>query len=426
MSRRSPRFVLGVVSTAALSTLVACSGPDEEAEVGKPVSPVSVALSPDGVPEELAVGVVVSLTSAPRQGAQWNEAAEGAQVAAFRYGLGDVDVSILARNDRGTAKGAEEAVQELADKGVAGIVLATEGDHIAGAVDAASELGVPMLLPYADTRSEIPDGVWTTGPTVEEVSSVVASSLGAAGVSRPALVDAGAGVALPSPTVTVRLSASSDVNGVASRIAREARGDSAVDSVVISGPSQLQAQVVQALQARDVPVPVFLSGDAVSPVFADTLSRAGGSLTSALTTAGIDSDDVAALDAGDHGAAVSAYLAALRATVEDGEVTDFFDDEPFETVAAAADVRSHDAVVALVSAAAEAQSTDPAEVRDALASLTLDHEAGLAGPGLDFSSASALPPETVVPLQATTQDPGLRPVSTEETPRLYWFESPTG
>jgi hypothetical protein len=107
-------------------------------------------------------------------------------------------------------------------------------------------------------------------------------------------------------------------------------------------------------------------------------------------------------------------------------VTDFFDDEPFETVSSAADVRSHDAVVALVSAAAAAKSTDPGDVRDALATLQLDHDSGLAGPALDFSSSSAVSADAVVPLQATTQDPGLRPIGAEETQRLYWFESPTG
>jgi hypothetical protein len=31
----------------------------------------------------------------------------------------------------------------------------------------------------------------------------------------------------------------------------------------------------------------------------------------------------------------------------------------------------------------------------------------------------------VVPQQATTQDPGLRPVDLEGAPRLYWFEKPS-
>ena len=52
-------------------------------------------MAPEGVPEDVSIGVLVSLTSAPGEGAQWNEAAEGARVAAYRYGLGDVDVTLV-------------------------------------------------------------------------------------------------------------------------------------------------------------------------------------------------------------------------------------------------------------------------------------------------------------------------------------------
>ena len=77
--------------------------------------------------------------------------------------------------------------------------------------------------------------------------------------------------------------------------------------------------MIQALQARNVELPVFLSDDSVSPVFATVLDGTGGSLSLPLTTAGLDTDDVAALAPGTEGAAVSAYLAALRATAEDGD-----------------------------------------------------------------------------------------------------------
>ncbi len=426
MRRGRSRFLLVPVSAVALLATSACTGgpDDEEEEIGGPVSPVSVALSPEGVPDGLSIGVVVSLSSAPDEGAQWNEAAEGAGVAAYRYALGDVDVSILARDDRGTASGANQAVRELVDEGVSGIVLATEGDHLTRALDTASELGVPTLLPYEDATSDLPAGVWATGPDAEQVGAALAKSLEGAGASQPVLVDAGNGPVSGLSTVAeFSVSAGGDTAGLAARVSRATRTDGA-DSVVVSGPAELQAQVVQALQAANVTVPVLLSDDAVSPVFADTLAESGGSLTSPLTTAGLDVDDVAALDPGTHGAAVSAYLAALRATAEDGDVTDFFDDEQFEAVALAADVRSHDAVIALVNGAAAARSTDPTEVATALASRKLYSSAGLAGPALDFGSPATVPDSAVVPLHATTQDPGLRPVSVEPRARLYWFKSP--
>jgi len=426
MGARPARLLLGVATSALLLGTSACSGDEAPAETGTPASPPAVELSPEAAPEAVSVGVVVSLTSAPGEGSQWSEAAEGARVAAYRYGLGEVDVSVVPRDDKGTAAGAEAAVRGLADEGASGIVRATEGDHVTSALATASELGVPVLLPYAEGVGDLPEGVWTTGADATQVSTTLTTALESAGVSRPAVVDAGGETVDVDEAGTLTLRAGGNTAAVASRVARLSRSAARADSVVVSGPAELQAQMVQALQERDVPLPVFLTGDAVSPAFSAALEESGGSLSAQLTTAGLDTDDVAALAPGDEGAAVSAYLAALRTTAEDGDVTDFFDDERFETVAGAADARSHAAAVALVSAAAAAGSADPAEVRDALAGLTVDQGDGLAGPALDFTAApAAVANDAVVPLQATTQDPGLRPVNLTGAPRLYWFESPS-
>ena len=426
MGPRRTRLLVGVAASTLLHGTAACTGQEAPAETGTPAEPPAVELAPEGAPESMSVGVVVSLTSAPGEGAQWNEAAEGAQVAADRYGLGDVDVSIVPRDDKGTAQGAEAAVRSLADEGVSGIVMATEGDHVDGALAAASDLGVPVLLPYAEQVGELPEGVWLTGADAGQVSTTLNAALESAGASRPAIVDAGGTRVDVDEAGTLTLRGGDDAAAVATRVARLSRSAARADSVVVSGPAELQARAVQALQERNVPLPVFLTGDAVSPAFSAALEESGGSLSASLTTAGLDTDDVAALAPGSEGAAVSAYLAALRTTAEDGDVTDYFDDEKFETVAGAADARSHDAVVALVTAAAAAGSADPAAVRDALSGLTADQGDGLAGPALDFTAAPvAVADDAVVPLKATTQDPGLRPVDRSGAPRLYWFESPT-
>ena len=140
-----------MVALAALTLVgtTACSGGDgEETE---PAEPAPVALSPDGVPDDLSIGVLVSLSSPDDQGSQWREAAEGAQVAAYRYGLADVDVTLVPADDRGTEQGAEAAVSRLVDKGVSGIVVATEGDHLDQALQAAAEADVPVLTLFSYT-----------------------------------------------------------------------------------------------------------------------------------------------------------------------------------------------------------------------------------------------------------------------------------
>lgn len=418
-SRRGP----AVLATAAL--LLGATACTADSEAGEPVEPYAVELAPEGLPPDVRIGVVVSLTGAPDQGTQWREAAEGAAVAAYRYGLGGADVTLLARDDRGTRRGAQAAVQELVDEGVAGIVMATEGAHTDGGIQRAAAAGVPLVLPYHDGTGELPDGVWTTGPDEDRVGAVLADAMDRAGVTDPVLVDAGGGrpPGVSSDSV-ITYTPGEDARRIGVELARRVRDGSGPDAVVVSGPAQLQATVLQSLQAGNVDVPVFATADALSPVFATTLSDVGGSLSAPVTSAGIDHGDVLALDPGQDGAAVSAWLASVRATAEDPETTDFFDGQPFDTVAGAADARSHDAVVALVAAAAAARSAEPDQVLAALPEVTVDHADGIAGPALSFAEPQALPADAVVPLQATAQDPGLRTVDPTGPPRLFWFAVP--
>jgi hypothetical protein len=345
-------------------------------------------------------------------------------VAAYRYGLGEVVVRLVPIDDRGTRKGAEAAAERLVDEGVAGIVVATEGPQVAATVDAATEADVPVLLPYEDQVGDLPDGAWTTGPADDRTGEVLAEAMTAAGLDRPALVDAGGGQPPGVLAVTgERIRPGADADRVARALARRAKAKQAPDAVVVSGPAEQQARVVRSLQGSDLQLPVYLTPDALSPAFGRELAAEGGSLQAPLTTAGLGNDDVAALESGEAGAAMSAFLAGVRAAAEDGSVRDFFDDQPFATVAGAVDARSHDAVVALVSAAAEAGSAEPAEVASALGSLQVGWGDGLAGPPLDFGDTQAVTDDAVVPLQSTRQDPGLRAAPPQE-PRLFWFALP--
>ncbi|GAB3787694.1 ABC transporter substrate-binding protein [Nocardioides ungokensis] len=430
MTRPGVRLPVAGLATLALAAgLTACSSSASEEAQGAPARPAPVALDAVQAPDEVKVGVLVSLTSAPGEGSDWSKAAEGARVAAYRFGLGDVSVTLRPMDDKGTSKGAAAAVQRLASDGVSGIVVASEGDHVRAAVDAASKAGIPVLLPYETDAAGLPDHAWVTGPDRAQVASALTSALSDRGVSRPALVDAGGGKPDGmSPSASYRFHAGDDPTKLADAIAKQAGAGKGPDSVLVSGPAQLQATVVQALQGANVTLPVFLTPDALSPAFATTLAGLDGTLSGSLTTVGPDAGDVAAMGSGDDGQALSAYFAALRATAGDSKVTDFFDGQPFATVSDDADTRSHDAVVALVAAAAKAGSVDPADVADALAGLQVTHADGLAGPSLDFSSPDALADDEVAVLQASTQSPGLRPVAATPgppAPQLFWFTAPS-
>lgn len=428
--RRAAAPLAGAVVLAL--ALGACSGSDDEGDQdqsknpGTPARPAAVALEATDLPEGTTrIGVVLSLVSAPDEGSQWLKSAEGAQVAAYRFGLGDADVEIVPADDRGTTEGARRAVQDLAGDGVAGIVLGTSGSHVVGALEAAAAASLPVVMPYGTPPSVDGSDAWSTGPDTATVASSIARALDQSGSRSPALVDAGGGdIPQIDTAAEIPLGEGDRARNVASRLAGFA-DSGRIDSVVVSGPASQQATLVAALQGFAVDVPVFLTPDALSPVLAVDLADQGGSLSDDLVTVGDRATDVAALQATAEGRNVAAYFAGLRAAASDEGVEDYFDAKRFSTVADAADLRSHDAVVALVRAVEAAGSTDPSAVSASLGGMQLTSQEGLAGSDLDFSSPSALDRRAVVPLQATTQDPGLRPKTGGGAgPRLFWFAVP--
>jgi ABC-type branched-subunit amino acid transport system substrate-binding protein len=409
---RGPAALLLAVSPVGV--LTACSD-----ATSATASPSTVRLDADGAPSPLDIGVVVSLGTGLGQGTEWQGPAEGAQVAAYRYRLGDVDVTIRPADDKGTEDGARQAVRRLVDEGVAGIVVATGGDHVAAALEEADRSGTPVLLPYDASADELPAGAWSTGPDRTQVGAALTVALSARDLGRPLLVDAGGGD-LPglAPAVRLRFRPGGDAGRLAQAVAHRARGG-AVDSVVVSGPAAMQAQVVTALEGSADDLPVLLTPEALSPAFSTALEEAGGSPDADLTTVGLDGLDTTTLDPGEAGRRAAGFYGAVRSAASEPDLDDLFDGRPFHDVAGDADARSHDAVVALVTAAARAGSADPEEVRAALAGLTVSAAAGLAGPDLDFRHHAAVAPADVVTLVATTQDPGVAPAA--DGPRIHWF-----
>ena len=416
--RRAGALLLTAVVTAGVAGCGFFDARNDPASYSSPV-----ALEAKGAPSRLTVGVVVSLTSEPDQGAEWSSVAEGAEVAAYRYRLGDVRVRIAPENDKGSAEGARDAVRRLVAEHVAGIVMATEGDHVGPALAEARRAGVPVLLPYGAPGTGLPGAAWSTGPDRSQVGAALADALRAQGLHRPLLVDAGGGQ-LPhlAPVRRVRYRAGDDPDALAGTVVRSARADDA-DALVVSGPAALQGQLVAALQGRDAGRPLLVTPQALSPSFATALGSAGGSLDADLTTVGVAGGDTTTLQPGSAGRAATGFFAALRSAAADPRLEDFFDGRPFARVAAAADSRSHDAVVALVAAAARAESAQPGEVRKALADLTVTSADGLAGPDLDFRHRSAVRSREVTALHATTQDPGVTPAG--GAAQIHWFASST-
>lgn len=421
MRARSAAALVGAISLS----LVGCTSGDDErsggagGDVAVP-APVALAIDEAVVSTEdpVEVGVVLTLRSRPGEGAERRLDAAGAQVAAYRLSAGGAEVSLVAVDDGGTVEGARGAVAGLVEEGVAGIVVASEGRHLGAALEDASEAGMPVLLPY-DAPRRLPEGVWSTAPSSSAVDARLLASLRAEGHESPFVVT-GDGVRLDG---VGSADAATYRPGRASRIVADvvrAVDSGAADSVVLGAAAPSLADLVTRLAGRDPDLPVYLSPQAVSASFDRALLEQAGTLLSGLRTVGPDVGDTATLDAGPGGNSAAAYFAALRLAAADSELQDLVGSGPFSEVAGDADTASHDAVVALVRAVEAAGSTEPGDVRSALEGLTVDGSGGLAGPALDFSDQQALPDEAVVPLVATTQDPGVRPV-VQGAARLFWF-----
>lgn len=433
-------LVVAAVVTALLAVRVSASTPAEAVSATAPV-PISVAHVPDGT----KIGVVVTLGDG--EGAQWDDAAQGALVAQRRLELGGADVQLVTKNDGGSVDGARKAVEALAADRVSGIVVATSGDHVRGAFAAAADAGIPVVAPYETGR----DDAWTTAPSTDSVATALQDALGDAG--SPLLVDLGGGApsgvrfahvldATSTPdlgalasTIAQRTGAaagSTDATATDDQTAAEQDGDEQTapdsDAVVVSGPAGRQGALVAALQEANVTAPVVLTPEATSPAFAAALAQAGGSLSGTFRTVGVETDDARALSSDAEGRAMSAFLGGVRVLADDADAKNLTGDRSFASVASVADARSHDAVVALVTAVGSARSTDVAEVSDALAQLDLGVDDGLAGPALDFGSRQALGDPAGV-LAASAQDLGLRPAAATEddgaAPALVWFSDST-
>lgn len=401
------------------------SGPSKEPSL-TPVAatPQSVALTADGVPGKVRIGVVVTLSSAPGEGADWALAAEGVEVAAERFRSGGHDVEVVVVDDRGSAEGSAAAVVELASQDVAGIVLATSGSHAKEAITEARAQHIAIVAPYLTQDDYLAEGMWATGLLRSTHDASFQEALLALEAGRAIQVTA-AGAVVPkgfTPQAEIAFDPATKDNSQFIQELAEAAAEGA-DVIVILGDADSSAQATAAVRGTALGLPVLLTNSATSPAFSAGLLRDTGSLSGAYWTVGLANDDPAASRQDSTGRSMTAFLKAVQRTAQNPMVTRYLDTAPFSEVAHAADASSHDAAVALMLAVARAGSAEPQKVLSVMPQLSLTQDQGLVGPPLDFSRPAALADGSVVPLAATTDYSAGRP---GQGPKLRWFEAARG
>lgn len=442
MSARSKLISIGVgavvVVVAAVLILTAwLHRPAQEAAADQVSATVPVPVEASGLPKKTSIGVILTLGSSSA-GSEQEVAAQGAVVAAERLRQGGTPVTLVTRNDRGSTDGAEQAVKELKAEGVSGIVITGTGDTARSAAGAAERAGLPALLPYVDVS--VPGGhVFSTAPTAAQVKAATARAL--SGSKNVLLLDAGgetpAGL---SPARTLRFADATDVKDLASRAAyltgdatkktgtgknaKSTREKNPSDAVVLSADSQARAALItRELQAAGVSAPIVLGPGATSPAFTTALVQRDGAVSGQLVSVAGAWGDSVALRNDSAGRAMSAFLSALRMAAADEQVKDLTGDAAFAESAWAADSRSHDAVMVLAQAAAQARSTDPAKVTKELTQHRYGAAQGVAGPAVDLTEGATNAEDELTPVYAADQDLGLRPASSGDT-TLVWVPAP--
>ncbi|WP_159613735.1 ABC transporter substrate-binding protein [Glutamicibacter sp. JC586] len=422
-SRTSPKakLILGAAFLIVIGLVVAGSALFRPSQRQEPISaaPITLALEASRVPKDASIGLVVSYGDSA--GSEWKDAANGALVAAKRFELGGTAVSVETRDDRGTDEGAREAVEELKNSNVSGIIIASSGEHVSAALDEAQKSGIPVVLPYytgsIDQYSDVYRTTASNAAVANKLNHVVQPA------TNPMLLNAG-GQPLDGLTAgQVReVGSSEDLGELAKALKSLAAAERSfpIDAVVINGTARRQAQLVTALQKAKVDLPIALSSEATSPVFATSMVAENASLSNELATVGSQSFDDAALDAGASGQAMNSYLAVLQQMASNEETLSLAGDRPFADVAPVADSRAHDAVVALVRAIEDAHSTQPQKVAKNLRGLSLDTGEGLAHGTLDFDTSEAFTDQPQE-LRLSNQDLGLRTVNSTDGSAQQWF-----
>lgn len=423
VASRSPKtkIILVAAFLVVIGLVVAGSALFRPSEKKEPIAdpPVTMALEASRVPKDATIGIVV--TYGDSEGSEWRDSANGALVAAKRFELGGTSIAIETRDDRGTVDGARAAVEDLKKSNVSGIVLASSGSHVSGALDEAQKSGIPVVLPYYSGPLAQYSDVYRTSASNKDVASALNKIVQPA--TNPLLLNAG-GQTLEGLTAgQVRdVGASEDLGAVARSVHSLASSDRdfPIDSVVINGTAQRQAQLVAALQKAKIGIPIALSPQATSPVFAQSLLAENASLSSELTSVGSQSFDDAALSSGASGQAMNSYLSVLQQMAADEDSLSLAGDRPFGEVAPVADSRAHDAVVAMVRAIEDARSTQPQKVAKNLHGLSLGIDDGLTQGTLEFSSEEAFAGQPKE-LRLANQDLGLRSMNATDGSAKQWF-----
>lgn len=421
----SRKTIIGalVALAVALASVVAFmffKDNDNQKTQNKPFQPIAVPVTIDGADDEISIGLIYSRTNDPNQGDGWYSSLSGAQVASYRLTQGGLKTTIIAVNDYGTKDGAREAVATLTNEKVSGIIVGTSGSHCSVLSEAAATSNIPFVFLYENVSG---NNSYSFALSPEESLNLLKENMNAEGLSHSLVLtdDArhviqGADSLVWDSFHTTMPTDKTTQDTITKRVSDHLAGET-YDSFVISGNPVFQAYAVTSLQQAGLSFPIFLTPQARNPLFVQTLHNTG-TLYGDMRTIGFSDADTLSTRSDIQGSSAAAFLSALRALNRDTSAMSVDNAQPLGAVSAWADALSHDAILSFGYACGKAQDSCEAEkISEALANLSLSQSDGTIS-SLDFSTPQPFESDSLVLLNATNQDIGMRET---QTPRLYWY-----
>lgn len=353
----------------------------------------------NGEPGALRIGVV---QSAVGDGSDVYGMGTGAEVAAFQLRQSGDSVEIVPANDAGEGSGGAEVVRELVHPAngqpIDALIYASTGPHVLRAIGPAVKAGIPVFLPYDSTSfGHLPAGVWMTGPSLRTEWSIIEQYL-KTNYKAPAVVWKVVGRGASEGVGGFHYARTLDEHQLTSALASATTSKTAVSLVVVNASASDTAKVVEQLESAGISN-VIAGPSATTPAFASDLGSSTND-QAGLISVGPNLTDLS------PSPEVSTFLEAVRllaleSVQPNGSPLCFAGNG-----AGTADFSSHDAVLALATAAKLAGATDgPALLRQIENGLTVTSNDGIVLSPMIFAGRGVTGPSSAVSLLDATTSP---------------------
>ncbi len=326
----------------------------------------------DGIPSGAKIGVVVSYTEDPTQGAGWDGNGEGITIAKWRLAQNGTRIDTVVVSDQGTSEGAADAINQLKEQNVSAVVALTSGNHTNRLAKEASAAGLPIVFPYESALSDYGDATWYGFPDPDSLAKKLEDSAKALSCSPFIVLDKA-----PAGLDSLIIVNSTDEEQRAQELKKIIK-DSRTGCIFIDQPPAQMAQTISDLQSHQINAKFIAGRYGTNSQFQEELasSSLSGLIIFTLAPAKTAMSDTESLG-----------FAEARSLMQQGNTEKALrDDAIFSERATLSDTSSYEAFMAVARSIARAKSYDPQHVQNEISKLVQKDAESVDGVSRDFSN----------------------------------------